>query len=71
MEGFEPMNQVTQDTVYANDQELKDMAECSASCIKILKESLEKFNGHCRDFALDVAGGDGRLTVDLLIEEYQ
>ena len=71
MEGLEPMDQVKQDTIYADAQELKDMAACSATCIEILKELLKKLNGHCRDFALDVAGGDGRVTLNLLIEEYQ
>ena len=71
MEGVKPTNQVNGTTVYADDKEQMDMAECSASCIAILKEHLQKLNGHCRGAALDVAGGDGRLSKGLLIDEYQ
>ena len=71
MECVEPTDQVNGSTVYADVKEQEDMAECSPSCITILKELLEKLNGHCRGAALDVAGGDGRLTKGLLIDEYQ
>ena len=54
MEGVEPTEQVNGSTVYADDKEQEDMAECSASCITILKEHLEKLNGHHRGAALDV-----------------
>ena len=57
--------------IFADDQELKDMAVCSPKCIAIIKQQLDKLNGHCRGTALDVAGGDGRVALNLLIDEYE
>ena len=43
------------------------MAECSPTCISIITEQLKKLNGHSRARALDVAGGNGRVAKELLV----
>ena len=46
------------------------MAACSASCVEILKKQLKMLNGHVTLRALDVAGGEGRLSRKLLLKQY-
>ena len=47
------------------------MAECSPTCISIITDQLKKLNGHSRARALDVAGGNGRVSKELLTTEYE
>ena len=43
------------------------MEACGPTCIAILKKQLKKLNGHSRARALDVAGGNGRVAKELLV----
>ena len=47
------------------------MEACGPTCIAILKQQLKKLNGHSRARALDVAGGNGRVSKELLTTEYE
>ena len=38
--------------------------------MEVLQAMLIKLNGHSRFRAIDVAGGDGRLTMGLLLDAY-
>ena len=46
------------------------MAICGPICIEVMKNFLDKLEEPGRLRALDVAGGDGRFTKDLLLERF-
>ena len=46
------------------------MAECHARCVEILKRFLGPIQPRSLFRALDVAGGDGRLSVGFLLNLY-
>ena len=46
------------------------MAICHPECIKILKNFIANVEDHSTLRALDAAGGDGRLSKDLLVGLY-
>ena len=56
--------------IYADPEERKEMELCHPRCIEILNNMLELMDEHSRIRALDVAGGDGRLTQSLLLDKY-
>ena len=56
--------------VYADAEELEEMKLCHQRCLDILDAMLKKLDHHSYLRALDVAGGDGRLTLGLLIKLY-
>ena len=57
-------------SIYADEEEQKDMAICHPECIKILKNFIASVKNHSTHRALDAAGGDGRLSKDLLVGLY-
>ena len=56
--------------IYADEDELHEMERCHSRCIAILQDMIRKIDGRSRFRAIDVAGGDGRLTMGLLLDEY-
>ena len=56
--------------IYADPKELKEMELCHPRCLEILDTMHKKLGHFPRLRALDVAGGDGRLTQSLLVEQY-
>ena len=56
--------------IYADEEELAAMEICHPICIEILKNFLESMPERTIYRALDVAGGDGRLSTSLLTTKY-
>ena len=56
--------------IYADKEELFEIERCHSRCIEILHDMLKKIKGYSGFRAIDVAGGDGRLTMGLLLNEY-
>ena len=56
--------------VYADEVEQARMKICHPHCIEILNQFLARIESHGRYRALDVAGGDGRLTEHFLSHQY-
>ena len=56
--------------IYADEEERKQMEVCHPYCIKYLKELLDSIEDHSKLRAIDVAGGDGRLSETLLTGIY-
>ena len=59
--------EVEQSVVYADEEELAAMEICHPHCIKILQALLESMPSSAKHRAIDVAGGDGRLSINLLV----
>ena len=57
-------------TVYADEQELAAMEVCHPQCIDILTKFFAQLPQRATHRALDVAGGDGRLSKNLLVKQY-
>ena len=47
------------------------MEVCGDRCVDIIQEFVYSIDHHNRDRALDMASGDGRLTVDFLLGQYK
>ena len=47
-----------------------EIERCHQRCIEILQDLFRKIDCDSRFRAIDVAGGDGRLTLGLLLNEY-
>ena len=47
------------------------MVDCGARCIEILKEFVGSIAHRAIYRALDVAGGDGRVSVEFLLKHYK
>ena len=56
--------------VYADDEELAAMEVCHPCCIEILTEFFEVIPERSAHRAIDVAGGDGRLSASFLQKHY-
>ena len=56
--------------VYADSEEQQAMEICHPRCIELLQNFADKIVHHGRIRALDVAGGDGRITKDLILASY-
>ena len=56
--------------VYADSEEQQAMEICHPRCIELLQNFADKIVHHGRIRALDVAGGDGRVTKDLILTSY-
>ena len=52
--------------VYADEEEKIEMDDCHVPSIEQFKLLLSKVGSHGEGRALEVACGDGRLTIDLL-----
>ena len=57
--------------IYADKQELYEIERCHARCIEILQKMLSQIYSCQRFRAIDVAGGDGRLSIGLLLDEFE
>ena len=57
--------------VYADDEELAAMEVCHPRCIEILENFLESLPKRAAHRAIDVAGGDGRLSTSFLQNLYR
>ena len=57
--------------IYADEEELQAMQQCHARSIAVLKTLLDPLTQRSLIRALDVAGGDGRLCINLLVQEYE
>ena len=53
--------------LYADEEELTAMEECHERCLEILRTFLDYVGDRSTFRALDVAGGDGRLSASLLL----
>ena len=47
------------------------MEKCHGASVELIKSILAPLKHHARGRALEVAAGDGRLTVDFLAEAYR
>ena len=47
------------------------MEQCHNRCVEVLKRFLESIPQRLRHRAVDVAGGDGRLSESLLVKQYK
>ena len=56
--------------IYADKEELFEIERCHQRCKEILQDLFRKIDCDSRFRAIDVAGGDGRLTLGLLLNEY-
>ena len=56
--------------MYADEDELEAMELCHGQCIEILQGFLDTLPQRPKYRAIDVAGGDGRLTASLLVKQY-
>ena len=61
---------VAQQRPYADDEELQNMELCNARCIEVLDEFIGLLPHQLADRAIDIAGGDGRLSTGLLMKKY-
>ena len=57
--------------VYADEEEQKAMALCHPRSIEVLKKLIGTITQRSLFRALDVAGGDGRLSKDFLLKQYR
>ena len=57
--------------IYADKEEQKQMLFCHPYCIQILKKFMGRIVHRKLFRALDVAGGDGRLTAGFLLKYYR
>ena len=64
------MDNVQSRRVYADAVEQEEMKICHPHCIGLLNQFLASIEHHSRFRALDVAGGDGRLTEHFLTKQY-
>ena len=53
--------------LYADEEELAAMEECHERCLEILRTFLDNVGDRSTFRALDVAGGDGRLSASILL----
>jgi len=56
--------------IYADDQQQKDMKKCNRHCVKILKPFVERTDTDSRFRAMDVGGGDARMSLNMFTDFY-
>ena len=47
------------------------MAVCSARSVELMEKFVQSIPSHNKGRVIDVAGGDGRFSVDFLLKEYK